>query len=652
MVIQFGVKEHIKMAETYQWAEEELAKQRKRELELLEDSRRYWQGETADAFRQGHEFMLMEGEYAAYMKHVRGMKEVMEESIPRFRWLQQMVVELPTAYGLPCDDEAPETLRLDEEALAVFHEMTDEILRKNRYVCDELTRIMDGCDGLVDFSAERRELEELREDMCQMEVFKRNLDEYADEMRRMDNWMVERLSGFVIKTDGKTNKALLSKGSVNENCIRSEEDNEEEEENTEPTEVIDMRVVFEPVFTEGQEILTQCLIDHDITGQNEIDRVLEWTMENEAMLLWDLNRAYRSGNDNGQDVDVIYETIMGKYNEQAWRYFLEYVKEAEYDGCYDWGEVAYILQNYRPEILRDLYESQSAEEKELIFGSILKIYNDYRIEQGAIILSNYIEGNSDLLADELTPELTVALFRVLEPHRLMSIYGIKDSSAQREYCEYLIHISNMFDSYQMFYANTWLQVNNIESFTDNNDNQNFDYLIDEFVRIYNDNIVIYNEIAEDVGLPPAVIAVIHYRENSINFFAEEFNIDITNGSNLEESISQDNFLDRTRNVIQTQQEKISGLNLTVETTDIISMLCFTEMYNGWGYYDNHLISPYSYSGTNIYESGKFISDGTYDPNVIDKQIGAYRLLLATVAGIYEVEEAREYVNEMCVGVLK
>ena len=207
MVIQFGVKEHIKMAETYQWAEEELAKQRKWELELLEDSRRYWQGETADAFRQEHEFMLMEGEYAAYMKHVRGMKEVMEDSIPRFRQLQQMVVELPTAYGLPCDDEAPETLRLDEEAVAQYHELSDEIIAKNRHFCEEMTRIMDGCEGLVDFSEEKRELEELREEMQQMEVFKSKLDEYADEMRRMDNWMVERLSEYTKIGDGTVQKS-------------------------------------------------------------------------------------------------------------------------------------------------------------------------------------------------------------------------------------------------------------------------------------------------------------------------------------------------------------------------------------------------------------------------------------------------------------
>ena len=211
MVIQFGVKEHIKMAETYQWAEEELVKYLKIQNELIDDSKRYWNGETADAFRRDYEYMLQEGEYAAFMKYVRGMKEVMEESIPRFRLLQQMVVELPTAYGLPCDEEAPEILRLDEEAVAKYHELSDEIIAKNRYFCDEMTRIMDGCEGLVDFSEEKRELEELREEMHQMEVFKSKLDEYADEMRRLDNWMVERLSEFVIKSDGKPDEDLQGK---------------------------------------------------------------------------------------------------------------------------------------------------------------------------------------------------------------------------------------------------------------------------------------------------------------------------------------------------------------------------------------------------------------------------------------------------------
>ncbi|MGN0345805.1 MAG: hypothetical protein ACI4DU_00805, partial [Lachnospiraceae bacterium] len=194
MVIQFGVKQHIRMAETYRWAEEELVKYLRIQNELIDDSKRYWNGETAESFRQDYEYMLQEGEYAAFLKHVRGMKEVMEESIPRLRRLQQMVVELPTAYGLPCDEEAPETLRLDEEAVARYHELSDEIIERKYHFYEEMTSVMDGCEGLVDFSEDRRELEKLLDEIQQMKTYKRMLDEYADEMRRMDNWMVERLS--------------------------------------------------------------------------------------------------------------------------------------------------------------------------------------------------------------------------------------------------------------------------------------------------------------------------------------------------------------------------------------------------------------------------------------------------------------------------
>lgn len=139
MIIQFGEKEHLKMEETYRWA---------------------------------------------------------KDSIPRGSWIQQEIEDFHTSYGISCDDMAPERLQLDEETLARFHELTDEIISKNRYICDELTRIMDGCEGLVDYGAERRQIEELRKDMRRMQVFKNKVDEYADEMRHMDRWMEEMLSEY------------------------------------------------------------------------------------------------------------------------------------------------------------------------------------------------------------------------------------------------------------------------------------------------------------------------------------------------------------------------------------------------------------------------------------------------------------------------
>jgi lysozyme family protein len=53
-----------------------------------------------------------------------------------------------------------------------------------------------------------------------------------------------------------------------------------------------------------------------------------------------------------------------------------------------------------------------------------------------------------------------------------------------------------------------------------------------------------------------------------------------------------------------------------------------EAYNGLGYYKRGLPSPYIWSGTDQYQKGKYVSDGRFDPNVVDKQLGAAGLILS------------------------
>lgn len=60
------------------------------------------------------------------------------------------------------------------------------------------------------------------------------------------------------------------------------------------------------------------------------------------------------------------------------------------------------------------------------------------------------------------------------------------------------------------------------------------------------------------------------------------------------------------------------------------MAAFAERYNGLGYYNKDKISPYVYSGTSIYTGGKYVRDGVYDANVVDKQPGVYILISAII----------------------
>jgi len=57
-------------------------------------------------------------------------------------------------------------------------------------------------------------------------------------------------------------------------------------------------------------------------------------------------------------------------------------------------------------------------------------------------------------------------------------------------------------------------------------------------------------------------------------------------------------------------------------------LTLLEEYNGLGYAARHLPSPYVWSGTDQYISGKFIRDHVFDPDKIDVQMGCAGLLLA------------------------
>ncbi len=56
-----------------------------------------------------------------------------------------------------------------------------------------------------------------------------------------------------------------------------------------------------------------------------------------------------------------------------------------------------------------------------------------------------------------------------------------------------------------------------------------------------------------------------------------------------------------------------------------------EEYNGLGYAARGRPSPYIWSGTNQYVSGKYVRDGVYDPNVVDSQLGCAGLLMAMMA---------------------
>ncbi len=60
-------------------------------------------------------------------------------------------------------------------------------------------------------------------------------------------------------------------------------------------------------------------------------------------------------------------------------------------------------------------------------------------------------------------------------------------------------------------------------------------------------------------------------------------------------------------------------------------LTLLESYNGYGYANKGIPSPYIWSGTDQYKSGKYVADHVFDPNVVDAQLGCAGLILAMQA---------------------
>lgn len=144
----------------------------------------------------------------------------------------------------------------------------------------------------------------------------------------------------------------------------------------------------------------------------------------------------------------------------------------------------------------------------------------------------------------------------------------------------------------------------------------------------------YQTVSLKTGVPWYVIAVIHSLESDCDFTTH-----LHNGDSLEH---------RTFNVPRGRPasgeppfswEYSAEDALTIEKAlcvkcwNLATLFWFLEGFNGWGYRVGKgrkttppCRSPYIYSGTTYYESGKYIADGTFNENAVSNQVGCMALL--------------------------
>lgn len=128
-------------------------------------------------------------------------------------------------------------------------------------------------------------------------------------------------------------------------------------------------------------------------------------------------------------------------------------------------------------------------------------------------------------------------------------------------------------------------------------------------------------------MPWYVIAVIHYRESSNSFNRHLHNGDSLKARTIRVPVGRPI---KGNPPFKWEDSAIDALTMQklnkVTDWSIENVLILLEKYNGLGYKKKGVPSPYLWSWSDKYTSGKYVADGKYDPNVIDAQCGTAILL--------------------------
>jgi lysozyme family protein len=139
----------------------------------------------------------------------------------------------------------------------------------------------------------------------------------------------------------------------------------------------------------------------------------------------------------------------------------------------------------------------------------------------------------------------------------------------------------------------------------------------------------YVAVERKLGIPWYVVGVIHNMESSLRFDAHLHNGDPLTRRTVREPPGRP-----ARGSPPFNWEESAIDALTMRRLDrwkdwsVGGSLYQLEAYNGWGYrlHHPHVLSPYLWSFSNHYASGKYVADGTWSDRAVSQQCGAGVLL--------------------------
>lgn len=135
----------------------------------------------------------------------------------------------------------------------------------------------------------------------------------------------------------------------------------------------------------------------------------------------------------------------------------------------------------------------------------------------------------------------------------------------------------------------------------------------------------YKKVEDETGIPMAFVACIHAREFAAD--VGQFKRYLGNGQLLTQKTT---IVPKNRGPFKSWHEgaidvlvNLKSLN-KIKNWNLETCIIEWEKYNGLGYKNRNKLSPYVWTGTNYgVGTGLFVSDGKYDPNGQDKNLGCF-----------------------------
>lgn len=141
----------------------------------------------------------------------------------------------------------------------------------------------------------------------------------------------------------------------------------------------------------------------------------------------------------------------------------------------------------------------------------------------------------------------------------------------------------------------------------------------------------YRAAADTIGngIPPWFIGCLHYREIT----TMSLRAYLGNGEMIIGTGQKTRLVPKLRGPFATFHEgAVDALNLSFSGLgnwqDIGNCLVRAELWNGEGYARMGVVNPYLFAGSSIYKRGKYDSDGHYDPDLVDQELGLVPIMKA------------------------